>query len=773
MELIPDPSKPDEMQGSGHQTLQEIVARDRLDLAVPEANNALAKVEQNGAGLNSSQIQPLSTTESDLPLELHTQPLPEIDLRDHFTWINLAVVLSIPIVAGLAGLGMVVLYSPESINWLTKSEAPVFYSNSLWNLPKSLTQINEELSRAQLKLGTSYNLQAEQVLYTVLETETQNIRELRIYQLIRDRNQEKLLLISTTTISGIDEYLVRSPLYRYSLEAMPDRLQPNRRRLPLKNLSLLMNAPDAYKGTWFTTSAQIDGITYGQIYYFRSGKQGQLFELSPWTSPANEIPKWQQVLSNQKTQLVVNQTQSYEPLFLIWQPEFVKPETIQLRPINLNEAKGQPIAYQQALIYASAGLWSPALAKLDGLWQEWRSQGQNIAPYLQEQYDLIALHAKATNEQAQQPIANLGKKALVKIIDGQWEEAMAIASDPSYKADQIAEMLAQYHPHIWQRVTTLLTFTGVSKEVKLWGGLVVLQKQGLRRAENWLRSQKIDLKEADSLLQRMDLAPLKINPKQLIGTVRYLSKDNAGADWFLPPPPLENGQAWYEVSIQVIKDNEEWRNGPFRELSDRSSLLLWRVLGLSTNPNLGIVLYDAYGKTQSITIEAKSLWVSDNGDLKILASGQATLAPLLNAAIIPPLLTSGGAFVSPADRAIAWNTLPPRVIEQMIRNVYRELQRNGQVSVSIEELSLLMQEQWKLMAINLDGRGQTEYLLLINREQVDLGDRFYPIAIAFAADGSILFSSIYGGRQWIDMLPSNVAGQVLTFRNGFYEVWKF
>jgi hypothetical protein len=631
-----------------------------------------------------------------------------------------------------------------------------------------MKQINAELERTQLKLGTSYNLQADQVLYTVLETETQNIRELRLYQLIRDRDQEKLLLVSTTTIAGIDEYFVRSPLYRYSLEAMPERLQPNRRRLPLKNLSLLMDAPSTYNGTWFTTSAQIDGITYGQIYYFRAGKQGQLFELEPWVSPANEIPKWQQVLSNQKMQLVVNQTQSYEPLFLVWQPEFVKPETIQLRPINLNEAKGQPLAYQRALVYASVGLWSPALKELDGLWQ-----GQDISPYLQEQYALIAFHAKVTAQQAQQPIANLGTKALVKIIDGQWQEALAIASDPAYKADQIADMLAQYHPHIWQRVSTLLTFTGVAKEIKLWGGLVILHKQGLRRAENWLRSQQVALKEADTLLQRMDLAPLKINPRQLLGTVRYLSKNASATDWLLPPPPLKSGQAWYEVSIHVIKDKETWRNAPFPELSDRSSLLLWRVLGLAANPNLGIILYDAYGKTQSITIEAQSLWVSDNGDLKILASGQDNLAPLFNAAIVPPLLTSGGAFLSPSDRAIAWNSLSTRVIEQIIRNVYQELQRNGQVSVSIEELSLLMQEQWQLMAINLDGRGQSAYLLLIDREQVDLGDRFYPIAIAFAADGSILFSSIYGGRQWIDLLPSTELGQVLTLRNGLYEVWKF
>ena len=160
----------------------------------------------------------------------------------------------------------------------------------------------------------------------------------------------------------------------------------------------------------------------------------------------------------------------------------------------------------------------------------------------------------------------------------------------------------------------------------MWGGLVVLQTQGLRRAEAWLRSQKIAAKDYDQLLQRLDLAPLGLNPQQLLGTISYLGKSNASKDWFLPPPKLEPNQAWYEVSIHLLKDNQQWRNAPFPALSDRSSLMLWRILGLALNNNLGIIFYDAYGKVQTATISAQSLWVSDDGDLRILASGQDSLA---------------------------------------------------------------------------------------------------------------------------------------------------
>jgi len=594
---------------------------------------------------------------------------------------------------------------------------------------------------------------------------------------VRDRGVEKLLLVGTTTISGIDEYFVRSPLLKYVTYPIPERLQPSRNRLPLKKLSLLNNPPSQQNGIWLTTSGNIDGIVYGQIYYFTTDKRSQLMELDAWTSPAGEIPKWRNVLSStyRSVHLVINQTQEFEPSLLIFQPEDVSANSIskmRLRQVTLNEAKGQPKSYQDALVMASVGLWSPALGKFNLMVDELRSQGKTLSPFLQEQYDMIALHAKLTSEQAQNLNSSLGEKALSNIVDGRWTEALAIASDPAYKGDKITEMLAKYHPHIWQRVMTMLTFTD-AKEIQLWGGLVVLHRNGLRRAEHWLREQKVDPKESNQLLQRLDLAPITLNPQQLLGSVTYIGKGNAGSEWFLPPPKLESGQAWYEVSINLIKDGDKWLNEPFPELSDRSSILLWRILGLSINSSLGVVLYDPYGKSQTTILTAQSLWVSDNGSLKILASGEASLAPLLNKSTIPPLVTSGSAFNPPTGSPVNWQTLSSRTIERLIRAMYSELQRNGHISLSIEDFSVLVQQQWTLSEVNLDGVGKPEYLLLLDREKVDLGDRHYPLAIAFSSDGSLLFSDVNGGRVWMEVLPSSIEGQILTLRNGRYEVWNF
>jgi hypothetical protein len=706
----------------------------------------------------------------------------EIDVRDRLTFSNLGIVLSIPLLGSLIVVVIIYLANPLAISWLASSDAPVFYSNSLWNIPKSIKQIQSELAQNQLKLGESYNLKTGEIIYTVIEIETQNIREIRFYQGIWDRGVEKFLLVSTTTIAGIDEYFVRSPLLKYITYPIPEGLKPNRRRLPLKKLSLLANPPSQLSGIWFSTSGYIDGIAYGQIYCFLDDKRSQLIELEPWTSPANELPVWRNVLgrnilnsNSSSMQLVVNQTQEFEPTFVVFQPEEIITNSIrniQLRQVNLNEAKNQPKIYQDALVLASVGLWSPALEKFNVMVEQLKAQGKSLSPFLQEQYDFIDFHSKITHNQAENSNFNLGEKALAKIVDGRWSDALAIANDPAYKGDRIVEMLAKYHPRIWQRAMTALTFTSAT-EIKLWAGLVVLHRDGLRRAEHWLREQKVDVKDSNQLLQRLDLAPISIKPQQMLGTVAYIGKGNAGAEWFLPPPKLDAGQAWYEVSITMIKDGDKWRSGPFSELSDRSSILLWKILGLSLNNNLGLLLYDADGKTQSAVMTAQSLWVGGDGRLKILASGDASLLPLLNKSIIPPLVTSGSSFDPPKGKPIDWQMLSPRVIERIIRAMYGELQRRGQVSMSIEDFSVLLQQQWKLSEVNLDGYGKPEYLLLLDRSEIDLGDRHYPLAIAFSNDGALLFSDMNDGRIWIDVLPSSIEGQILTLRNGNYEIWDF
>ncbi len=752
--------------------------------SLPESSKPFADISDHIGDDTSGDLVKVDRGLSNLPDRVAAQhPIQsisnnrKIDQLNRLTFSNFGIVLSIPLLGSLIVLVIIYLANPLAISWFASSDAPVFSSNYLWNIPKSIKQIQSDLARNQLKLGESYNLKTGEIIYTVLEIETQNIREIRFYQAIADRGVEKFLLVSTTTIAGVDEYFVRSPLLKYITYSIPERLQPNRRRLPLKKLTLLANPPNQLSGIWFSTSAYIDGIAYGQIYCLLGDKRSKLIELDSWTSPSGELPIWRNVLNSNPNsiQLVVNQTQEFEPTFVIFQPEEIITNSIrniQLRQVNLNEAKNQPKVYQDALILASVGLWSPAREKFNVMVAELKSQGKSLSPFLQEQYDFIALHSKFTHSQAENPNSSLGERALAKIVDGRWNEALAISNDPAYKGDKIMEMLAKYHPHIWQRAMTALTFTG-AVEIKLWAGLVVLHRDGLRRAEHWLREQKVDTKDSNQLLQRLDLAPISIKPQQLLGSVTYIGKGNAGSEWFLPPPKLDPGQAWYEVNVTMIKDGDKWRSGPFSELSDRSSILLWRILGFSLNGNLGLLLYDANGRTQSDVMTAQSLWVGNDGRLKILASGDAALVSLINKSVIPPLVTSGSRFDPPKGKSIDWQMLSPRVVERIIRAIYGELQRRGQVSMGIEDFGIVLQQQWKLSEVNLDGYGKSEYLLLLDRSEIDLGDRHYPLAIVFSNDGTLLFSDMNGDQIWIDVLPSSIEGQILTLRNGNYEIWNF
>ncbi|MCX5935938.1 MAG: hypothetical protein NTU99_14390 [Pseudanabaena sp. LacPavin_0818_WC45_MAG_42_6] len=76
--------------------------------------------------------------------ELAISDLPEIDPRDRFTWSNFFVVVSIPLVGGLLGIGLIYLANPLAISWLASSDAPAFYSNSLWNIPKSIPKVSRK-----------------------------------------------------------------------------------------------------------------------------------------------------------------------------------------------------------------------------------------------------------------------------------------------------------------------------------------------------------------------------------------------------------------------------------------------------------------------------------------------------------------------------------------------------------------------------------------------------------------------------------------------------
>jgi hypothetical protein len=443
---------------------------------------------------------------------------------------------------------------------------------------------------------------------------------------------------------------------------------------------------------------------------------------------------------------------------------------LQLREISLNEGLNLPRSYSDALLLASGGLWSAALQKLDTWKSELQSQGKSWPPLVQEQYQLITWHAKLIKEQADKAIADPGQQALVLALDGRWKQALDVASTSQISANSVGEMLKLYGLHISQRVKVALKVEP-PQEAIIWGALVVLQKDGLAGAQNWLQTQKVDLKNAIALLQKFDVSPLGMQPEQMLGSVKVLGKDASKDAWALPPPTLPTGEIWYEVNISVIQDREAWLNGPFPRLVGRSPVFLWQALGLERNPSLPVSLPDVNGQNNTVYLTAHSISVGSNGELRLLASGSEELSTTLNQSPIPALVATGsGAFTSAIGTDIDLSNVGTEIEDRIVRVIYGELQSLGNVSLEEEDFKQQLRS-WSFQSVNITGNGQSDLLLEVSRRQIDVGDRHYPMVIVFDRNGGLIFSDIptNARRRWISLLPSKQNNQILTEINGQFE----
>ncbi len=769
------------------------------------------------------------------PSEIKPKPLrPKIDPRNQFTWSNFFLLVSIPSVTTLLVGGALLLYNPLLFAWLYAPKAPIVYG-SLWSQPKTMRQIRGELEDKSLTIGDIVKLESGEQIFSVLEKETKAIQELRLYQAVSDRGVEKFVSLQTVRVYALEDAFVRRIGRQYATKAIASSRQP---WLMQKIEPLRGKPPKHLPGNpyWFSVTGSRDKLRYGQIFYFTTAPRPRLVNVLEWSSAANQLPEWQNILGASlganlggnyaQPQLLINQTHNDEPLFNVFQTE-TDPNNgnlIQLRQITLNEAKlrlsvivvstqaalkslesintwgkgmitqevkGANIPaissdneankstprpggrlpsnpYQQALWLGSVGLWQDAKQKMteyaDSLPE------RKLPPFVQEQSDLISFHAGLTQQQAQKEDSHLGSQALHLIMDGQWEAALVLLREKRSQGSKFAEMLTRDYPHIWQRVEVALAMEPVPA-VKIWGGLVVLHRDGLRAAERWLKERKSYTPEAMELLQRLDLAPIAIKPEQVFGRVVFLGKPKPDPDWLLPPPDLEANQGWYEVTVDVVKDGEVWRNAPFPMLADRSGLLIWRLFGFDRNNKMSILLKDEDGDTRTAFLTIHSLYVNSAGELRLLAAADVNIARALNKRAIPPLVTNRGGVLPPDGTMVYLHDLSLNVAMSMVRSLYNELSRRGQLSVSLEEF-VTKAQQWQFMRVDLRGGGTPYLLLQLERSQVDLGERSYPITVIYQTDGSLIFSEIFSTeRIWLGILPSKVPGQSLTFTNGRYDVW--
>jgi hypothetical protein len=664
------------------------------------------------------------------------------------------------------------LINPLSLPWVSLDE-PVEVPLQQVNPFQTIEQIKAELSESQLVLGdklvssiSGYNI------YPILDQDSKAIRQIRVYEPLgrafwEAEKNKKLRLVKQTEVLELEEAFIKAPFQKYKVK--PTAINPER-TLPLTELKLIEgDAPS--QGIWFMAIGRVDGGVYGRVFSYLNSQLLLEMELE-WTNSNDQLPQWQRfpTVKNPEPDLVIDQTQNYDPLFLIFRLEATNNPAypFEFRHLNLHESPAMPKLYNDALVLASGGLWSPALAKLEALKSQLQVKEEPWEPVIQEQYDLISYHAKITSEQARENTSDYGLNSLMLGMDGAWAEALSNLQGSDFGAKIVLEMLATDSPHLWGRVNTALEVES-SPEVVIWGSVIVLQRQDLPSAERWLRSHwkfpNRDISEAISLLQRVDLSPLGIEPQQFVGTVRFVG-DIIENKWQITPPPLISGQNWYEIDISVIRDQDVWRNAPFPELQARSRLIIWKALGLDTNNSLTVEIPNTDGETTSLI--AKSISIDSNGQIQLLATGSPELGNRLGGRYA--LVKGGNFFIQPTGSFSAFSILDQPVVNRISEKVYQELSVFGKVSVSEEEFREKLL-RWSLEVVNLQGKDSKDLLLKIDREKIDLGDRSYPIVIIFSQSGDLLFSDMSNSeaKRWVTLLPGSDPQKILIETNGTYE----
>jgi hypothetical protein len=170
------------------------------------------------------------------------------------------------------------------------------------------------------------------------------------------------------------------------------------------------------------------------------------------------------------------------------------------------------------------------------------------------------------------------------------------------------------------------------------------------------------------------------------------------------------------------------------------------------------------------------LWVSEQGKLQLLAEGDQAIAELIAQESYPALATTGLLPVMGHSLSLPISYIPEPLKSKLLNNLYSELQSVSPPSISLADFPAITQ-RWQFQSLDFDGDGQGELFLTLTREQVNAGDRPYPLAIVFDQQGNILFSDIdlkNRGRRWLYNFTTTAKQPIpmLTETQGRFELWQ-
>ena len=690
------------------------------------------------------------------------------------TLVSMAVLCSgTGLVVGGAWLGVQVIVNPDAIVWINQflpawTQIPIARPESLLTLTEIQTQIRQEglIPGEPIALGANPTLPADSTSSdsdlllpvlaqrsdcngvdadtnpTAVSTSCERIVELRVYKPFpsprhRFNPESYLTLVAQESVTGPEESFAIAPLSNAGVGN-----QGSTRILPLTTVSRMdSQAP----GIWLELSGQLTrgntAIAYGQILHYNP-ERSHLSLMPQWTSPAGQAPYWEEVTGGDTPELVINQTVGLEPQFQIYQvkPRDFLPDPIELDAISLAEPASDDPAYNNALILARNGLWSPALRWMQALQQRTQKNSAWTAT-IQAQLDTIRLHAQATKAQAEQSWASPSQQVLTNLIDGRWAAALQVFQASSENRREVTSLLKADTGRLWNRVEAALK-VDPQPEVKAWGALIQIAQQNRSAAIAWLNKQPQNTSTSNQLvyavLNQFDATfaiakTTENHPSRLIGSIEQLNQVNAD-DWLQPQQAtalkLADQQVWYQVQVAGFNDGKTWQQAPFASLKlpkTAPAQALWQLLGLKTDPEIQIIVWAADGQQSTIGATVKAAQLK-GGVLRLLATGAAIPKTTLvttssdREPLPQPLALTATAlqWLEPNSMLLSsFAQQQPQQVAKILPIVWRELQQADQLSEgALPRLEVMQQrmQDWTVQSIDLTGNNQPEVILTLDNE---------------------------------------------------------
>ncbi|MBD1861320.1 MULTISPECIES: hypothetical protein [Trichocoleus] len=569
----------------------------------------------------------------------------------------------------------------------------------------------------------------------------EQIVELQVYRPVEDarrqiKQEQSYWLASQIAVAGPEESFAIAPLVDANSEN-----QGSARSLPLTTIQRFEGKVPT-SGVWLLLSGELvrgdDTIAYGRVAHYNPDRDylGWMLE---WTSSTGQAPAWKAITSGATPELVVDQTVGLEPQFEVYQvqPRQFLPDPIQLEAISLSDPAFDTETYGKIMTLARSGLWSPALAWFKSLRQASEANPDLWSNAAQAEMDFVRLHAEATQAQAEKSWASPSQQVLTNLIDGRWARALSVFQASVDNSQEVASLLKGDADRLWNRVEAALKVDPMQTDAKAWGALIVGAKKDKAAAIAWLKKQPqtkpAAIAQISKLLDRLDpnfsdVVPPSTHLSQVVGTAEPIKQINPADWWQLKNSSLklEAGQTWYEVEVTAFYDGKRWQRSNFSDLKFSKAdgaEPLWNLLGLTTDPQLQILVWTDAGQQDTVFATAKAIQLQ-GGTIRILAAGDPLPAPTAAQPLPRPLAltTTALQWTTPAVTTLAdLNQQQPKLANPILQALATELQQSNQLpaGVTATPAGLLQQSEigsWQVQQIDLTGNQQIEAVFTLDPE---------------------------------------------------------